>query len=304
MGKIDDKIFKQLNELNVTPPPELWEELRLRLFENDSAEQFRRLKDYDLAPPDGIFKDILDKNEDGKVASITSRLQHHEIEPPAGLFNKSIVTNKQNEKTEHGWLYKIGSYKRLVAAAIVAAITMTVVFVVKDNNTPANHSVAGANEIEKKNEKDTTSNIVVNDRIKKSSAPSSYKKARKLPGLVKPQYLGFYSMQIDGLAIPVYDNDVLFSLAQYQPRKKRINFQENDHVEITIGSGSNIAISKYMVSVINDLYGVKRNGKSTLKAKRTKAKILRWRKEDARIFSKKRKNNPLDLIDLADNVYK
>jgi len=68
---------------------------------------------------------------------------------------------------------------------------------------------------------------------------------------------------------------------------------------------SGISISPYISDVIEDLYRTKKNGKSTRKARRAANKIKSWRRADMRNFDRKRNinKNPLDIIDLGDNIY-
>jgi hypothetical protein len=297
MARTDYKIFKKLKEQSVTPPPEMWDELRLRLFENDSTEQFKQLKEYELEPKEDAFNDILSRKEDEKLITVASQLQQYELVPPAELGEAVIKANIKRNKPGKGWLYQPKKIYRLLAAAAIAAFIITTVTVIINKRRIADDSFADTKKRERGG--------VENSSSGKTGAVESMHKKQALgkDHFFKQHFLSVYSMNIEGFVIPVSDNDLLLSFTEYMPVGKHISLNENTGSGINIGSSTNIAISKYMIDVINDLYQVKRNGKPTWKAKRTKAKILRWRKEDARLFSKKKKNNPLDLIDLADNVY-
>lgn len=303
MARNDDKIFKQLHELSVTPPPEMWDEIKLRLFENDGWEEFKRLRDYELEPQQDNFKDIVNRIEENKLASTISKLQLYEVEPSAALSKRTIAASLRKNQRTTGLLYEFKNYRKLIAAAAVVTIIVSIlslVMFIKNRGSIADETVAGVGNKEVDSAK-KISTVEVEQQLKER-LPQKHR--ARAGHLVKPGFFAVHSMRVDGFDIPVSDNDLLLSFVAFKPRGKRIYLVESKgSTTIDIGNGTNIAISKYMTEVINDLYQVKRNGKPTWKAKRTKAKILRWRKDDARKFSKKKKNNPLDLIDLADNVY-
>jgi hypothetical protein len=297
MARTDYKIFKKLKELSVTPPPEVWDELELRLFENDSTEQFKQLKEYKLKPKEDVLNAFVSMGEDEKLINVLSQLQQYELAPPEELVEAVIRANKKKNKPGMGWQGQQKKIYRLLAAAAIVAFIITTVTVIINNRRVAGNSFTEIKKVESErvdSSSSVTNRTVVNTHKKKVQRKAYY---------FKQPFLSVYTMNIEGFSIPVSDNDLLLSFAEYKPGNKRISLKENAGGSINIGNSTNIAISKYMIDVINELYLVKRNGKPTWKAKRTKAKILRWRKEDARLFSKKKKNNPLDLIDLADNVY-
>jgi hypothetical protein len=69
---------------------------------------------------------------------------------------------------------------------------------------------------------------------------------------------------------------------------------------ITLNKYSWVGLSDKMTAMLQDIYGTKKNGKPTRKAKRTKKKFEKWRKKDEKHFDRNMQRNPADIIDLSD----
>ena len=67
---------------------------------------------------------------------------------------------------------------------------------------------------------------------------------------------------------------------------------------------SYVTVSEKMNEIFKKMYSTKKNNKPTIKAKRLKAKLEKWKKYDEKHFDTNMQNNPVDVIDLSEFILK
>lgn len=301
------EIFKRLRGYFISPHLRVWKALRKRLFDKDFPHiTTSELKDFTKEPPSELFERVLQTHQDMKLNAHFSQLGNLELQPAPEAFDDITAIIKKQKKENRAVIAGIPLYKKIAAAAAILIMLLGSMFLfkktsIKNVQQPAivNNDIASPAKEEKKD------SLPDNDSKKKMIlyAKGGEKSGRKRNVNVL-NYLGFRDATIGSSVVPVEYNDLLFSFAKYPYRfGSNIDWNEKKGTVVKINAYTAIRISPYMSSVMADLYKVKSNGKPTAKSKKAKTKINRWKKTDSKRFAKGKKRNPLDIIDLAENVY-
>ena len=302
------KIFRQLKGYLISPKLNVWRQLRKRLFSTDFPDNISQLKDYSKEPPSELYNSVLEAHERMRLDSKFDKLKDFEIAPEVNAFENIISIIEKEKNKQPGIIRQIPFYKKMIAAAALIIVLACCFFLLSTNETRQNeqsYSLANTGNAlpDTTNSIDTltggTKNILlVNNTVEQLKYKSySYK-------FNSTNFLSFSNVIIDGKEAPVEYNDLLYSFTKFPfIFGQSIPWDDRKGTVVKLNSYSNISVSPYMSSVIGDLYKVKRNGKPSWKAKKAKAKINRWRKNDVKKFDKKKNRNPLDIIDLGENVY-
>ncbi|RYD82094.1 MAG: hypothetical protein EOP53_04635 [Sphingobacteriales bacterium] len=301
------KIFRQLRGYLISPNLNVWKGLRKRLFNKNFPDKISQLKDFSKEPPPELFDQVLETYQQMKLQSKFSKLKDLEERPGEMAFENILAIVSKEKNRQPGIVRAVPFYKRMIAAAALIIVLISCLFLLKTNeekvNSPA--SVVSTTILPLKDSTFITDSIagdIPNNKLLTNNPPRRIKYRRS--SFNAGNHLSFYTATIDGNEIPIEDNDLLYSFTNYPYRFGEPNpWNERKGTIVKINFYTGINISPYMSSVISDLYKVKKNGRLTAKARKAKAKIQRWRKTDVKRFDKKKARNPLDIIDLGENVY-
>lgn len=300
------KIFRQLRGYFISPHLNVWMALRKRLFSKNFPDNTSRLKDYRKDPPPELFEQVLNRHQ--QMYSRFSELQQLEQAPDPVLF-ENIVTRiyKEEQLQRPKEIPVIPLYKKMIAAAAMFLLLISCFFLLNTGNNKNNNQPGIAKESPAVVAPDTllikdSMSIASPERIVLVAGNHVNKPRRRF--FSASNFLSFYNVNIGNTSLSLEENDLLYSFAKYPYRFGEPNpWNKSKGTVIRINSYSSINVSPYMSSVIAELYKVKANGKPTAKAKKAKAKINRWRKTDSKKFDRKKNKNPLDIIDLGENVF-
>lgn len=300
------KIFRQLRGYFISPNLNVWRGLRKRLFSKNFPDNTSLLKDFKKEPPPELFEQILETHQ--QLHSKFSELKDLKQQPGEDQFENIIALIKKERQSQPGIIRSIPFYKKITAAAALLIVLISCFFLLKtgkpgdnkipefvNNSSPAfNDSIVPADSL---SFMDSKEKLLINAGVDNA-------KTRKRSYFNTTNYLAFNDVSVGDTKIPVENNDLLYSFTKYPYRFGQPNpWNEKKATVVKINSYSSINVSAFMSSVIADLYKVKKNGKATSKAKKAQMKINRWRKTDIKRFDKKKNRNPLDIIDLGENVF-
>lgn len=303
------EIFKRLRSYFISPHLRVWTALRKKLFDKDFPDTTTsQLKDFKEEPPSELFEKVLQSHQDLQLNSRFSQLNDLELQPGKEAFENitAIITKQQKEKT--GIVRSIPFYQKMIAAAAILVVLLSSILLLKRTDIKSDGQqiiVNNDNDIIAPVTGEKKDSLPDNDSKKKSILyAKGVERSGHIPRFNATNYLSFQDATIGDNVIPVEYNDLLFSFTKYPYRfGSDINWNENKGTAVKINAYTAIRISPYMSSVMADLYKVKSNGKATAKSRKARVKIARWKKTDTKRFNKGKKRNPLDIIDLAENVY-
>lgn len=298
------ELFKRLRGYFISPHLNIWNGLRKKLFDKDFPGNISELKDFIKQPPPELFNNILEKHHELELKARFSQLNDLEQQPGNEAFGKIMAAITKQKSEKPGIIRSIAPYKKIIAAAAVVIVLIGSIFIFKraDDKNDQQQPIVNSTGIPSPDEKqDSLSGNVSTDKLI-LSANKDIKNRRKY--FDASNFLSFHDATIGDNIIPVEYNDLLFSFAKYPYRLGRaIDWNDNKGTIVRVNAYTAIRISPYMSAVMADLYKVKTNGRATVKARKAKAKINRWKKTDTKRFDKKKGKNPLDIIDLGENVY-
>lgn len=296
-------IFKRLAEYEVEPPAAVWPRI-LQSFDtgvNADADilcgNLARIQSITVQAPLGSYEFIIDSVLDPIGLS---RLQYFETKPPDFILNRifeDFESKKGNTSTRK--VKKLADYK-LHAAAVLILLFISGWLIYKSvlNNgqpiTPA--PVAKDNLPVIPILKDTSAKLVLIDKkgkIKKSLPVSHFSQATIMIGE-------------DKFNINIADNDILTSFASftYNTVPSFIEKEKKDKsFSIRIDQYAAITVSEPMSEMMRNMNTFRKNGKPTVKAKRERKRLEKWKKTDEKKFDKKIENNPIDPIDLGEFLF-
>ena len=313
-----DKIVSNLKDFSIQPPDDLYQRLAEQLFKPQEEQLYPvettlgKLKDLQITPThtEELFKNIYSKIALTPQEENLSTLKDNKVAPPTDFFRKIWlrITGKQQPG-------KVVSFtKRAIAAAAVLLVLVAawwlITFTTKDHNggqyatstlpasslkphvTPSKSDTGSISNITPGSTKTTASSYAsqnTGNRRKNSGAKSS-----------------FTLMQIEDEYIKIKDNDILTSFASftsYNVPSFVFDESQKENVKLRVDNSTAISISEGMLKMMRKMYGTKRNGKPTHKAKRIKKRITKWQKADKAYFDVKPGKNPFDPIDLGDLIF-
>ncbi len=303
------KIFRQLRGYFISPHLNVWRGLRKRLFSSNFPDNTSLLKDFKKEPPPELFEQILETHQ--QLHSKFSELKDLKQQPGEDQFEKIIALIKKEGRQQPGIIRSIPFYKKISAAAALLIVLISCFFLLKTGK-PGNNKIPGfvnnsspvfQDSIVLKNS-DSLNITESKEKLLVNAGIDNTGKSKRRSSFNTANYLSFNNVSVGDTKIPVEDNDLLYSFTKFPYRFGQPNpWNEKKKTVVKINSYSSINVSAFMSSVIADLYKVKENGKPTNKAKKAKLKINRWRKTDIKRFDKKKNKNPLDIIDLGENVF-
>jgi hypothetical protein len=253
----------------------------------NEIEIFRSLQNYIIVPPAFSALKISDtvQNSAGiypvrKSASII-RLKYFGRVAAAVLIIGCgiwIYTNKRNLKNE----------------SVAVNVSSTNVLPGSNNSMLANNE-----SIKSKSDNNKTSKVVPEKSALIAKA-DKHNRIKLTGNLRKANSTGVFNSREK-----LVDNDILLTLVSYNYTDYMPLLSEiKKNNKIKLDQFSYVTISDKMNEVLKKMYATKRNNKPTRKAKRLRAKIEKWKKSDEKYFDSNSSNNPTDVIDLSEFIFK
>ena len=266
---------------------------------NNRSDIWRRLQDHQISPPPELFDDLRKNLHPADETHKTGfqKLQDHPLTPPPLLWSAIKDATQQPQRS------KLKRFLPYIAAA--ACLLLILIGVVLDRN-PHTDPITKARTPDTHTEKpgtasnpDTTT-AQTGSGIAASASPSDSTK------LAVPTDLGLpLALTIDGSRFSLVDNNPLMTLISYKypTLKYRINNKRDAALRIRLDQYTNIALSPVMTGMIRDLFDTRANGMPSRKARKTKERLEKWKTDDEKQFDGSRFSNPLDPTDLAEFLF-
>ena len=261
-------IWRRLQDHQITPPPELFDNLRKNLHPADETHKtgFQKLQDHHLAPPPSLWSAIKDATQQPQRSKLKRFLPY-------------------------------------IAAA--ACLLLILVGVVVDR-TPHSDPITKARTPGTHTEKPGTASNPDTTTAQTGSGIAASANPSDSSTLAAPTDLGLpLALTIDGSRFPLVDNNPLMTLISYKypALKNRVNNKRDAALRIRLDQYTNIALSPVMTGMIRDLYDTRTNGTPSRKARKTKERLEKWKTDDEKQFDGSRFSNPLDPVDLAEFLF-
>ncbi|MFT3981085.1 MAG: hypothetical protein QM687_11490 [Ferruginibacter sp.] len=273
------------------------------MFTSDFPDESNSLRDYKVPPPEELFNQVLETHQQLQLKDSFQGLVDYPIAPPSDFFENIVSLIEANEKKRKGIWVRMPVYRMAGAIAAMLIVLAGFAWLVSNHKKEQKEEIAG------KTPTNNTGTVITNNTDSAiylhpvtettftAAVNHTPRRYTRETGISK-----MTSVEVDGVNIPIENNDILYSFTKY-PYGSAVNWEKGKSKKIRLDEYAGISLSPYMSEVIGTLYKTKKNGKPTYKAKRTKAKIARWKKSDNKTFDKKKNRNPLDIIDLAEHVY-
>ena len=296
-----------------------------------------KLKDYEVNPPAGFFSKIWEKmwgqanlyipKQDVPTSFVfeggsSGDFSEKEIEAFKSLrgfgaahpdfeFIKPGVQDlikKPPINTKIIWYKYIG---RIAAAVLIILASVLLAYLIHSKNKSEPVASSTSVKIEKtpllpsapviqKNDTATIKNI--NVAINKTGASI---KNSPFTHKFSENHRGAIHVTSRNSVIQIMDNDMFGTLVNYQ-YKNYISLMKKIQKDkrVQLDNFSYLNISDKMYEILKQMYVTRKNDKPTRKARKIKARLLKWQKADEKYFDKNTSKNPLDVIDLSEFILK
>ncbi|RXK59616.1 hypothetical protein ESA94_11125 [Lacibacter luteus] len=302
MSKTPTDIFKQLQQYEVTVPANLWEQLRIALFEQDEQSSLHKLQMLEVPPPDHLFEQVMEEVEDLRLKEETSKLTQFELAPPVLLYDR--LKQKQQPAT----VWTLFNYKRrffyYAAAILLFMLAVAIAFRISFTKEKTDATADAPKQNQSVSPVSDTATVVTTPVQTKTAVAANKRTVYLNSGIKEKFYMDVPSVFIGRRRVPVYNNDLLFSFTSMSFSEGRSVFKEkNKPVIVKVDDYTNIRVSDFMSKQLSDVFRTKRNGKPAHAAKRAKARINNWQKADRKAFDKSKTKSPHDIIDLTETIF-
>ncbi len=294
-----NKIFKDLQDHSVTPPPGLYSKLWKKIKQLSSGNEHL------LEPilPDTPAAAKTTAATDEKIWSSLQDYVDKENTPP-GFDFKKITEAVKNSKDKPVVPQKNKIIYWIYRAAAAAVITGIVIFVY----TAKTHQDEPTLSSTQKNElTDTikTEKVTAAVTTKKDTNAVKYKhKTGTAPQLGKDQVTGNNSIT-KNVRANILNDDFLYTLTSFNYSQANAFFADvKKEPKISMNNYSYVNISDKMAALLKQQYAVNHRKKPTWKARRAKEKLNKWKRKDEKNFDAKPGKNPLDILDLSEFIFK
>ncbi len=298
-----NKIFKNLQQFAVNPPPELYPELWQKINS--------------LPQPDKDLLQLIQANAgtdtgthltatSEEFTALQSYIDKDNIPPPfdlqkikEALANSTTLNAAPRKSVTLRWLY------RSVAAAILIT-GIALIYVNKGGNKET--TVAGSNEqaphpglVKKEHpEQIKDSSPLIN---KKYFAVKTKKGNDGISQQGKQTPVA--AVNSTSSVITLLNNDFFYTLTNFNTSEAVTFFSDwEKDKKVTVNNYCYVNISDEMASFLKQSYAVNRKKKYTWKARRMRAKLNRWKKADEKYFDNGPDKDPLDITDLSEFLFK
>jgi hypothetical protein len=261
----------------------------------DDSQQhiFDHLSQHEEKPPEELYSKILSeismssaKDWDSELKS----LKDFSIAPPAALF-EHIKNNTMSK--EKGMVFYFRKYRAAAAIFILGLITAATLYQLRSKDQTANTIVLKKDipailPADSAISKTGNNNPLVHTTANKKNHPYKLPQSRK----TKPETL----------EMSFIDNDLLTSLTECTHCNFASFFTGKKKLVLTIGPYSSVTVTKKMGDFMKTLYSTNRRNKPTVKAKRARKTLAKWKKTDADHFDSSKEKLALDPLDLTEYI--
>ena len=306
------EIFKRLREYEAEPPAEV----SLRIFnsleayfkkkdDTISTAQLEQLQELEIIPPPSIYTAIEHR---AITAFQLSFLKNYQVAPPGWAYNsisEKIQTGKKLKKIGGRAIVKtIYRYRAAIGIILIAGIGW---FTWQLATSPVKPVAEAAANNTKRDEmkNDSTSNKAneINDNRNVTVAPVKNINEEQTKVTVQGERI---MMSVDEYKFPVMNDDLMAAFISFDYRHLPPFISNSKQKGFTVQTDqyAAISVSEPMSKMIRRMNLYRRNGKLKVRAKKTRARLEKWKKADIEQFDKSLIKNPLDPLDLAEFIFK
>lgn len=304
----------------------IWNAIGMGRGDGQEKMKIYRLKElvsYEMEPPSFLLGNITNaiaEIESEKSITIFSSLYNYEISPPE--FSFESIKNEVISKTP---VLKINAswYKKYASVAAIFALLIASFFVfkslklqkepianIKKNDVPPATTILPAPPI---------TDTLIAQSVKPIKSVAKKRKRNKIvdpsnddadsfeTGNLKSENI-FYSQSfsIGTDTFTLKNNDVFATFASFDPDKAPSFLLSDDEsaLFIKVDDFTSISISPAMRKMLKKMYQTRRNGKLTLRARREKSKLEKWRTADSTMFDATLQIMPTDPVSLSEFLKK
>jgi len=309
-------ILKSLRNCHIKPPSNLFKKIWRALKMTNATAQNTSFTVTDLSG-----QNMTNSGDDERTAGeieIFRSLQNYIIAPPA--FSTLKISDTVQNSTgvypvrKSAPIIRLKYFGRVAAAVLIIGCGIWIynnkrslknesvaVNVSSTNVLSGSNNSASANSGSVKSESDNNkTSKVVPEKSALIAKADKHNHISSTGSLRKTNSNGIFSPHEK-----LVDNDILLTLVSYNYTDYMPLLSEiKKNNRIKLDQFSYVTISDKMNEVLKKMYATKRNNKPTRKAKRLRAKIEKWKKSDEKYFDSNSGNNPTDVIDLSEFIFK
>ena len=295
-----NKIFKDLQDHAVTPPPGLY------------AKLWKKIKQLADGNRD-LLQSVLPETTAAETIAIpdekiwSSLRDYVDIKNTAPAFDFKKITDTLTSSEEKPvviqktkviyWTYR---------AAAAAAITGIIFLIYTNTAKPGQDETVLSNT--KKNELIGTTKTEKGTTAVSTKKDTNTVKNNHKTGAVQQsnndQVTGNNSIT-KHVRANILNNDFLYTLTSFNYSQANYFFADvKKDPKISMNNYSYVNISDKMAALLKQQYAVNHRKKPTWKARRAKEKLNKWKRKDEKNFDTKPVKNPLDILDLSEFIFK
>lgn len=261
----------------------------------DDSQQhiLKDLANHGEKPPEGLYDKILDEIGMGTSEDLVSDLQplkDFSIAPPFDLYEQ--IRNNTLPK-QKGIVFYLKKYRAVAAIFILGLITAGTIYQLRNKDHATNEIVLKKDTPVIQPADSTLKKINNNNPLVKTSPNKKTHNHRlHLSRNTKP----------DTQEILFVDNDLLTSLTECTDCIFASFFSGKKNLVLKIGPYSSVTVTKKMGDFMKTLYSTNRRNKPTVKAKKARKTLEKWKKTDADHFDSSKEKLALDPLDLTEYI--
>jgi hypothetical protein len=297
-----NKIFKDLQNYSVSPPgnvyAKLWRKIRGMSLGKET------LLDTESLPDTHVTAESAGTGEDKILSSLQSYVHPEHTAPPFDFkkISEALANNGEKPAVPQKSKLIVWGYR----AAAAAAITGIAFFIYTQSAKPDQEQTA-INTSQQGRLSDTNKIEPVIPATAKATYPAQIANKTENTPVKRHQYhqttgKAFITNNVNA---NILDNDFLYTLTSfnYGQAEDFLADIKNDP-KISLDKYSYVNVSDKMAVFLKQLYAVNGKKKPTLKARRLKKKLNKWKRNDEDNFDNKIRKNPLDILDLSEFIFK
>lgn len=297
-----NKIFKDLQDYSVSPPgnvyTKLWRKIREMSHGKESLPGKENLPDIHGTP-------ISTSTSEDKILNSLQSYVHPEHTAPPFDFKKiseALANNSEKPAVPHKSKLIVWGYR----AAAAAAITGIAFFIYTQSAKPDQEQTA-TNTSPQGRLSDTIKIEPAIPATAKATDPVQKANKTEITAVKRHQYhhttgKAFITNNVNA---NILDNDFLYTLTSFNYSQAETFLTDiKKDPKISLDKYSYVNVSDKMAVFLKQLYAVNGKKKPTLKARRLKKKLNKWKKNDEDNFDNKIRKNPLDILDLSEFIFK
>ncbi len=260
---------------------------------DDSQENiFSGLSQHEENPPENLFNKIVGGIRMENAENLDNQLQSlkdFSIIPPVNLYEQ---IRKKTTSKENAVVFFLTKYRAVAAIFIIGLITIIAIYQFQPNNKTPDEIVSKEiipviPTIDSAITKPGKNNYLVNKPENKKDKRNKITLYKPTPGIQEISFI---------------DNDLITSLTECSNCNFAAFFSGKKKIVVTINPYSSITVTEKMGSFMKSLYSTNRRNKPTVKAKKARKTLQKWKKADVDYFDSSTIKSSLDPLDLTEYI--